>query len=153
MSFINENDAGLPGLGFISNIATTSFNRIMQKDLIDDERKWQKEMFNLENAYNSPVAMAQRMRHAGLNPYTMTGQQVAGSFNSGSYPSPVPMDDPFGNIVMAAQIANINADTQKKQNDAEISFQEARKKAVEADNWDEYWSITLENLESEGKCV
>lgn len=162
MSFINESAsaaspaAGFPGgagLGFMSKIVTTAFNHILQQELIEDDHKWKKEMFHMENSYNSPVAMAQRMRHAGLNPYAMTGQQVAGSFNSGSSPSPIPMEDPFDNLVKAAQIANINADTEQKHNNAEIAYQEARKKAVEADNFDEYWSLTLANLEKQGKLT
>lgn len=162
MSFINESAsaaapaAGFPGgagLGFMSKIVTTAFNHILQQELIEDDREWKKEMFHMENSYNSPVAMAQRMRHAGLNPYAMTGQQVAGSFNSGSSPSPIPMEDPFDNLVKAAQIANINADTEQKHNNAEIAYQEARKKAVEANNFEEYWSLTLANLEKQGKLT
>lgn len=169
MSFVNEVEKHVPyeapilpqeaqfaqnmfqGLsGFMLQMGKKVIEWDRQDKLIADHRKWQKEMFNLENAYNSPVAMAQRMRHAGLNPYAMTGQQVAGSFNSGSYPSSSLMEDPFDNLVKAAQISNINADTTKKEYDAEIAYQEARKKAVEANNFEEYWEVTLANLKKEG---
>lgn len=50
------------------------------------------EMFNLENAYNTPAAQIQRMRAAGLNPALMTGQQLVAA--SGSAPSSSPASSP-----------------------------------------------------------
>lgn len=42
-------------------------------------RDWQQKMWNLENQYNTPSAMMQRYKDAGLNPYLAGGQIGAAS--------------------------------------------------------------------------
>lgn len=55
----------------------------------DFNRAMALEMFNLENAYNSPKEAVKRLKEGGLNPATLYGQGVAGASGSadGSTPS------------------------------------------------------------------
>lgn len=43
------------------------------RDLYDDNKHWQEEMWNKQNAYNAPSAQAQRLLQAGINPAMAMG--------------------------------------------------------------------------------
>lgn len=101
-------------------------------------RDWQEKMWNLQNEYNTPSAMMERYREAGLNPF-ISGQIGQGAGAAGSpassatapmgspgmvgAPSSIPMQAPrfgldFGDLGNAlgvsANIANVNARTSQQ---------------------------------------
>lgn len=99
------------------------------------QNKWNRQQWQMENAYNSPSAQLRRMREAGLNPDMMYGGGVSGnlsafspSMSSGAPYSPMDFTAlgskvPVGVDAVSsfldtqlkqAQIDNINADTEKK---------------------------------------
>lgn len=121
-------------------------NRMNQKNA-QDQRDWQEEMWNKQNAYNSPVMMAFRMRQAGLNPYAMTGAEPAGSAGTGAMAQTSPIASPLDVISQMASIRNINADTSKKTEEAETTRLTNMKLAVEANNFEEYYRLYLEGME------
>lgn len=121
-------------------------NRMNQKNA-QDQRDWQEEMSNKQNAYNSPVMMAFRMRQAGLNPYAMTGAEPAGSAGTGATAQTSPIASPLDVISQMASIRNINADTSKKTEEAESTRLTNMKLAVEANNFDEYYRLYLDGIE------
>lgn len=48
------------------------------------QRAWEEQMFDKENAYNSPAAQMQRLIDAGINPMTFTGENAIASVGSGA---------------------------------------------------------------------
>lgn len=96
----------------------------------------QLEMWNKENEYNTPSAQMARYVEAGLNPNLI--------YNNGQVPSPVPSVAPVGNStshvpqlsnplspenlsfarLTEAQIKNIEADTEKKEADTQLSYKQ-----------------------------
>ena len=122
-------------------------NRMNQKNA-QDQRDWQEEMWNKQNAYNSPVMMAFRMRQAGLNPYAMTGAEPAGSAGTGAMAQTSPIASPLDVISQLASIRNINADTSKKTEEAESTRLSNMKLAVEANNFEEYYRLYLQGMEN-----
>lgn len=64
------------GLGLFGNKSTNSQNlkiaretNSLNKELFFANQQWNEEMWNKQNAYNSPIAQAERMQEAGFNPY------------------------------------------------------------------------------------
>lgn len=90
----------------------------VNKEHIAEQNRLNLEQWQRENAYNSPVNQIQRLRAAGLNPGIMYG---SGGVVNSSAPSPamqssrdVPPQSTFNiDPLTAAQIANLNAQTQK----------------------------------------
>ena len=96
------------------------------------QNQWNIAQWNNENAYNSPAAQMQRMKAAGLNPDMMYGGGVSGNLSASS-PSmtsgapATPMDwsalgskKTVGDVALeSAQIANINAQTEKVKSETE----------------------------------
>lgn len=76
------------------NAASRSFTAYENKL----SREWQERMWNLENQYNTPSAMMERYREAGLNPYlnAMVGQGAgaAGPAGTPATSSSAPMGSP-----------------------------------------------------------
>lgn len=66
-------------------------NRDWQENQNILSRNWQEKMWNLQNQYNTPSAMMQRYKEAGINPYLVSqdsGLGAAGSAGSPSVGSP-----------------------------------------------------------------
>lgn len=87
---------GLFNLGsqFVSNASSARQNR--------KNREWQEEMWNKNNAYNTPAMQMQRFKAAGLNPHLIYGQGSNG--NSGAPPS-LPPQRPEGQYNFADAIS------------------------------------------------
>ena len=103
MGFLDSIAAGL--LGFASNMVgnkinqaiantTNKYNYAINKENIEFAREmydkqvaYEWDMFNAENAYNSPSAQRKRLEDAGLNPYLMMSGGSAGTSSGGSHPS------------------------------------------------------------------
>lgn len=109
------------GLGqqFISNAGTARQNRL--------NREWQEEMWNKNNAYNTPAMQMQRYKEAGLNPHLMYQQGNGG--NSGGAPS-LPPQRPEGQYDFASVLQNYVA-TRKQQ--TEIDNLKKAQDVMEAD--------------------
>lgn len=123
------------------NVKNRQYNLMLAKQ----QNQWNLEQWNRENAYNDPTAQMQRLRNAGLNPDLVYG---SGSAANLSAPSPemtagegsLPVDmsaigrkRTIGETIMAAQqIANVQADTEKKK--ADIQGTDAKTEGQKIEN-------------------
>lgn len=116
-------------------------NRDFQSAEAEKARQWQSNewtrQFNLTNQFNSPSEQMKRFAMAGLNPNLIYGSIVNGSASPSTPGTPIPTGSDASsavgsNITSAfqslgdlplrrAQIENIEADTQKKLSDANLS--------------------------------
>ena len=53
------------------NLKINQMNNEFNERMMREQMAWQEEMWNKQNAYNTPLAMKQRYREAGLNPGLM----------------------------------------------------------------------------------
>lgn len=61
------------------NLKINQMNNEFNERMMREQMAWQEEMWNKQNAYNTPLAMKQRYREAGLNPGLMfSGSGAAG---------------------------------------------------------------------------
>lgn len=109
-----------------------SLNRKYNLQLAMLQNKWNRQQWQMENAYNSPSAQIQRMRAAGLNPDMMYGGGVSGnlsasspSMTSGAPSSPMDFTAlsskrTLGDIALdTAQLNQIEATTEKIKSETE----------------------------------
>ena len=93
-------------------------------EMLNRQNAWNLELWNKENEYNSPEAQVQRLRDAGLNPlfYGLDGTGNASSLESAqplgyeraeSNFSLNPVSASIDSAVKMAQVANIEAQTEK----------------------------------------
>ena len=68
-------------VGTAANIAATS-------NLNGRNRRWQEEMWNKSNEYNTPLAQKQRLEEAGINPYSVLAGQGADTGQTQQSPAP-----------------------------------------------------------------
>lgn len=70
------------------NLKINQMNNEFNERMMREQMAWQEEMWNKQNAYNTPLAMKQRYREAGLNPGLMFfgngAAGVAGSVGNAS---------------------------------------------------------------------
>lgn len=117
--------AGAIGAGI--NLAGTMLNNYHNTQQARERNREALEQWNRENAYNHPANMVARMREAGLNPALMYSNGV-GDLTAANSPElmasqgEAPQVDPL----LAAQIRNLDADSQQK-------LAEARDKGVDTD--------------------
>ena len=85
--FLQRNESSLVGAGtgllgglFSIGARKKAFKR--SKQLMDKQFKMDKEMWDYQNAYNTPVRQMQRLKDAGLNPALMYGQGTTGNANN-----------------------------------------------------------------------
>ncbi len=112
-------------MGLASQTATGLVNNALARVPAQEQRDWQEKMWHQQNAYNTPSAMAGRMRAAGLNPYALTGAEPAGSAGSGTKADFIPLQDPLSVTRQIADIENIRAATGKTLSETEKLIQEA----------------------------
>lgn len=121
--------AGLAGQVFNigAQLYTNYKDREFQREMLAGEQDFAREMWNANNAYNTPKAQVQRLKLAGLNPALMYGSmsdagnaELSGS-PGGAAPNQVaPQVDPY----MMSQIANLEADTRQKEAQTELTAEE-----------------------------
>lgn len=132
------------------NKKTRDFNReeaekqrLWSEKMYNEQNAWNYEMWLKQNEYNSPAAQVERLREAGLNPlyYGLDGSS-AGDISAaqplgyeraqvGNQVNPI---SGFEDIAMkVAQIANIQADTAKKNNENLTETQRREKLIAEID--------------------
>lgn len=117
-------------LGRKQSSKDAAINRQFEREMSD--LKWSRdlEMWNMQNAYNSPTSQMERFREAGLNPNLMYGQGNSGNASSlPSYQAPkyaqkvdamkLPMlIDQYQNMkIKQAQIDNLQKDVDIKEQD------------------------------------
>lgn len=93
------------------------------EQMMDKQNDWSLNMWNKTNEYNSPTAQLQRLQDAGLNPlfYGLDGQtangmqsaQALGYERASSKNFENPLSAGLAGALQTAQIANIQAQTQK----------------------------------------
>lgn len=117
--------------------------------LAEKQNQWNREQWNLENAYNSPTAQLQRLKEAGLNPDLVYGGGISNTSTSSpqmtSGAPATPMDwsalagkksigdsvqQSLQNQLTKAQIDNINADTEKKGGETSLLADEKQFRAA-----------------------
>lgn len=106
-------------VGAISNPIGSIISWLANKDAAKERNKFAIEQWERENAYNHPAAQVSRLKSAGLNPALMYENGASGLVSASSPDIAVPSPANFQGIdpLTVAQIANINADTQKKQSE------------------------------------
>lgn len=124
------------GGSLLSSVANSIFNhgeakknREFQREMYDKQVQDNIKFWNLQNEYNLPSAQLQRLKDAGLNPLLMYGeggvQNVAtGQIQSGTAPHGAQashnLDLNIPNLaLLQAQIANIEANTEKTEKESE----------------------------------
>lgn len=120
------------GVGAVGNVVSSLITNASNRQLAEEARRWSLEQWNRENAYNLPVNQVRRLKDAGLNPALMyangtSSLQAATSPEVTTSKNAAPQVDPL----LAAQVANINADTALKKADAGQVSVETRLKNIE----------------------
>lgn len=76
----------LAGISAAGSALTSWMNNSAQSSAIDKENQYAIDMWNRQNAYNTPAAQMQRYKDAGLNPNLIYGQGTPG--NAAAAPAP-----------------------------------------------------------------
>lgn len=129
--------------------------------------KRQRAIIDANNEYESAKAQRERLEAAGLNPYLMmdggsagsaTSASVTPATSSGSIPMQARRYEFMQNMAMqAAQIANINADTQKKEAEAGLTGKQTAGQEIQNAyssfnlQFDQKWreAVTKSNLDNQ----
>lgn len=89
---VNNNQIQLQQMSNQWNAEQAEITRNWQETMMDKQNAWNLEQWNRENEYNSPVAKAERLKQAGINPaFGLGDANTAGSVTSasaGSSPTP-----------------------------------------------------------------
>lgn len=157
--------------GLLNNQANANLNKTNRdwqtaRDYTNFQR--QKQLFDYENAYNTPLEQRKRLQEAGFNPwisgsggYSNTGQIPSAPAMSGA-PSSIPMQDVVSPAVqngvntylgaanMQANVANQNADTSIKLAKA---YTDMLKAGADKDKAYEWWSSQMKSLGFTDKIV
>lgn len=96
----------------VAGLAGHAMNAAATSNLNYYNRKWQSEMWNKTNEYNTPVAQKERLEAAGINPFAVLGQGGADTGQAGSAGTPntysSPPIDGAGLFTAAVQNAVVN---------------------------------------------
>ena len=88
-------------LGTAANIAATS-------NLNGRNRRWQEDMWNKSNEYNTPLAQKQRLEEAGINPYSVLAGEGADTGQTSQSPAPQTHQYPDMSEYMSNIVQNIS---------------------------------------------
>lgn len=120
---------GVSALGSLSNLISQASNNKTLKKMQAEQFEHDKEMWNLNNEYNSPIQQKNRLLDAGFNPLMMNGSVSTGNSNSPVKAPDVPnltapqLDTQgFVNSILTSKQMEINqqqADTQEKRADTQ----------------------------------
>lgn len=160
---------GMGALQSVGNIFTAGANRRAQQKENEKQRQWSREMYdlqnqrdiefwNMQNAYNDPLAQMQRLGNAGLNPHLVYGNGAdtqAGPIATHSAPQPntkAPQFAPLGDAITSGLFSFLDVQ-QKKANvartDAEteaITANTANREFLNKLNTDSYLSMLRKNM-------
>lgn len=132
-----------------------------QENLLN--RNWQEKMWNAENQYNTPSAMMQRYREAGLNPYLVQkdGSSAIGSAGSAGTPSMVSAPNsatvapvnPYSalsrlgeSISLGLQSRSVDANVASQNADALLKIAQSLPELGKSLGWDNARSVALKQL-------
>jgi len=109
--------------GGLSSLGQFSANSSNLK-IARENRQWNLEQWNRENAYNTPQAQMQRYVDAGLNPNLIYGSGSASSGNAGAVPSsPIPhVESVTKGIDPSTFMSMLSAYQQIKQSEATVDL-------------------------------
>lgn len=120
-------NAASSAIGGVIGLAGAALQHKYNKELAEYQYDKNLEMWEKQNAYNAPSAQRARLEDAGLNPALMYGNGSVSTGNSSNMPQYQQMGVDISNNMlsamqmaqMAANIRNIEADTQKKESETE----------------------------------
>ena len=127
-----------------------------QKELQSDAQDYNTTMWNMANAYNSPLSQMQRFKAAGLNPNLIYGQMSQGasapSLSTSSAPSPA--QAPNASLLETAQVGlidaqkkNIEANTKKLESDLGVNDSVIRLNDAEVESLGHQIGLTDQQIE------
>lgn len=130
-----NNDASTAAaISALGSVGTAVVNSSGKKKSQERANKYNIEMWNMQNAYNSPASQMARLREAGLNPNLIYGG--SGSTQVGNADSPAkmesdfhPMDNPIMGITKYADAKKSEATTDNLKAQNTVLTQEALLKA------------------------
>lgn len=161
--------AGISAINTAGNIFSAAKNRKAQIQENEKQRNWSREMYdlqnkrdiefwNMQNAYNDPLAQMQRLDSAGLNPHLVYGNgadTTAGPIATHSAPQPntkAPQLPPLGDAIASGLFSFLDVQ-QKKANvartDAEtdaIKANTANREFLNKLNTDSYLSMLRSDM-------
>lgn len=73
---------GTASINMVGNLLGTGFQQYMNAKQAEKQNEFNLEMWNLQNAYNTPQAQMKRFEEAGLNPNLIYGQGTPGNATS-----------------------------------------------------------------------
>ena len=104
--------------------ATGLLNNVISQQNAEDQRDWQQMMWMAQNKWNDPSHMSDLMRRAGLNPFTMTNAEPAGSAGTGAMAQTFPIESPLVALKTIAEVENLNASTGRNESETEKLYKE-----------------------------
>lgn len=146
-----------------TNLQIAKENREWQSQENLLNRNWQEKMWNAENQYNTPSAMMQRYREAGLNPYLVQkdGSSAIGSAGSAGTPSMVSAPNaasvapvnPYSalsrlgeSISLGLQSRSVDANVASQNADALLKIAQSLPELGKSLGWDNARSVALKQL-------
>lgn len=108
----------LTGAGIGANLASTLVTNEYNRRQQERQNKWNLQMWNLQNQYNSPLEQMKRLRAAGLSPDMMYGansQNMGNASSTAQGTNPIPAQAPQIDPMMFQQIELMKAQKYKTQ--------------------------------------
>lgn len=106
----------LTGAGIGANLASTLVTNEYNRRQQERQNKWNLQMWNLQNQYNSPLEQMKRLRSAGLSPDMMYGansQNMGNASSTAQGTNPIPAQAPQIDPMMFQQIELMKAQKYK----------------------------------------
>lgn len=125
------------GTSLIGSIFGNNMNRknqertqAWQEKMNLQQQQWQEDMWNMNNAYNSPQAQMQRLQAAGLNPNNASAAILGTNATSQMAQQPT---IPNGNPLPAVNMDLVGAMNEGMRTNKEMSLLDAQRENIEAD--------------------
>ena len=136
------------GLDLIGNV----FGNRARKREARRQRQFDLDMWNRQNAYNTPKMQMKRLKDAGLNPALMYGQGTTGNANQAVKASVADMQNPLNSSGVASGIQLSLANSQKqllKANALSTTLNAYLKTGGSKESATKYFAQNLENLSAD----
>lgn len=133
-------EALVAGIGASAALTGTAANIAATSNLNSKNRRWQEQMWERANTYNTPLAQKERLEAAGINPYSVLAQSGADTGQTSQSPTPQTYDyknvDLGGEAFMNGLVSSANYRGVSLDNDLKVvNLEFARTKAI-----NEVWS-------------
>ena len=120
-SYINQSsgekstgESLLGAIPIVGDVLSTVFGNRARKKEAKAQRKFDLDMWNRQNAYNTPAMQMQRLRDAGLNPALMYGQGTTGNASNQPKATQPQIVNPLSPSAVASGVQVSLMNTQKK---------------------------------------